>query len=209
MKFAVIAAGAIVGLGLSLAPAVAGDIVAEWAQAKPPAAPALKEVTVDPKTTAFLVLDFLPGNCNTERRPRCVESLPKAKALLERVRKAGAPVVYGLAGQSTIKDVLPDVAPVGDEPSARSSADKFRGTDLQKILADRGIKTVIVSGTAAHGAVLYTGSSAAFMGLDVIVPVDLMSSETLFHEQYVAFHFATAPGVSQRTTLTRSDMIKF
>ncbi len=90
-----------------------------------------------------------------------------------------------------------------------SSVDKFRNTDLQKILADKGIKTVIVTGTAAHGAVLYTGSTAALMGMDVIVPVDLMSSETIYHEQYVAVHFATAPGVSMRATLTRSDMIKF
>lgn len=210
MKFSRIAAGAVFGLALAAgAQAQAGDVIADWAQGKIPAAPALKDATVDPKTTAFLMLDFLTTNCNTERRPRCVESLPKAKAFLERARKAGMPVVYALAGNATTKDVWPEVAPIDGEPSVRSSADKFRGTDLQKILADKGIKTVIVSGTAAHGAVLYTGSAAAFMGMDVIVPVDLMSSETIFHEQYVAFHFATAPGVAQRSTLTRSDMIKF
>lgn len=210
MKFSRIAAGAVLGVALvSGAPAFAGDVIADWAQAKAPAAPALKEVTVDPKTTALLMLDFLTTNCTKERRPRCVESLPKAKALLERARKAGMPVVYALAGKATTKEVWPEVAPLANEPSVLSSVDKFRNTDLQKILADKGIKTVIVTGTAAQGAVLYTGSTAALMGMTVVVPVDLMSAETIYHEQYVAVHFATAPGVSQNTTLTRSDMIKF
>lgn len=209
MNFAKIAACAVVGFGVSFAPALAGDVIQDWSQAKAPPPPALKDATVDPKTTALLVLDFMRSNCNQERRPRCVESLPKAKALLERARKAGMPVVYAIIANTTTKDVWPEVAPLESEPWVLSGPDKFRGTELQKILGDKGVKRVIVTGTAAHGAVLFTGSAAALSGMNVVVPVDLMSAETIFHEQYVAFHFATAPGVSQRTTLTRSDMIKF
>ena len=40
-------------------PAQAADIVDEWASVKAPPAPALKPVTVDPKTTALLMLDFM------------------------------------------------------------------------------------------------------------------------------------------------------
>ena len=87
MKFSHLAACAAIAFGvLAHAPAGAGDVIEDWALAKAPAAPALKDATVDPKTTALLVLDFMRGNCNTERRPRCVESLPKAKALLERAQ---------------------------------------------------------------------------------------------------------------------------
>jgi nicotinamidase-related amidase len=50
-------------------------------------------------------------------------------------------------------------------------------TDLEKILNDKGIKTVVVVGTAAQGAVLNTASQAAFRGLRVIVPLDGMSAE--------------------------------
>ena len=64
------------------------------------------------------------------------------------------------------------MAPAADEPSVKSKADKFLNTDLEKILKDKGIQTVIVTGTAANGAVLYTGTGAAFRGLKVIVPVD-------------------------------------
>ena len=61
----------------------------------------------------------------------------------------------------------------------RPVVDKFLGTDLEKILKDKGIATVIIVGTAAHGAVLYTGSGAAMRGMNVIVPVDGMSSVDL------------------------------
>jgi nicotinamidase-related amidase len=48
---------------------------------------------------------------------------------------------------------------------------------LEKILNDKGIKTVVVAGTAAQGAVLNTASQAASRGLRVIVPLDGMSAE--------------------------------
>ena len=91
----------------------------------------------------------------------------------------------------------------------RSIADKFYGTDLEKILKEKGIKTLIAVGTAAHGAVLFTSSEAAFRGYQVIVPVYGMSSENTYFEQYTAYHLANAPGVAQRVTLTKIDMIKY
>jgi nicotinamidase-related amidase len=91
----------------------------------------------------------------------------------------------------------------------RAGPDKFFKTDLEKILADKGITTVIVAGTAANGAVLFTANGAAMRGLNVVVPVDGMSAVDPFIELYAAVHMATAPTLSARATLTRSDMIKF
>ncbi len=82
-------------------------------------------------------------------------------------------------------------------------------TDLEKILADKGIKTVITVGTAAQGAVLYTASAAALRGLQVIVPVDGVSAEDTYFEQYVVYDLSKAPGVSGKVTLTTVDMMKF
>ena len=78
-------------------------------------------------------------------------------------------------------------------------------------LKARGIKTVIVCGTSAQGAVIGTGSGSAQRGYKVIVPVDCMSSDDPYMEQYAAWHmFKGGPAiVTERTTLTRSDMIKF
>ncbi len=68
---------------------------------------------------------------------------------------------------------------------------------------------MIVVGTASNGAVLYTGSGAAARGMNVIVPVDGMSAVDPYAEYSTIFTFMNAPLVSAKTTLTKSDMIKF
>jgi|SRR5579862_134553 len=195
-------------LGFSL-PAPAQTIISEWSSVKAPPAPELKPVTVDPKTTALLMLDFVKQTCNDQRRPRCVASLPKVKQLLASARSKDMLIVYSLIPGAAVGDTLPDVAPNGSEPIVQAGADKFIKTNLEQILKDKGIQTVIVVGTAAHGAVMYTASDAAFHGLNVIVPVDGMSAENAFIEQYVAYNFTSAPGAAAKTTLTSIDMLKF
>lgn len=186
----------------------AGNIIDEWANVKAPPALELKPVTIDAKTTALLVLDFHPPNCTN--RPRCMASLPAMKKLLTEARAKGVAVVYSLSGQATPDKIMSDLAPTAGEPWVRSSVDKFVGTDLEKILKDKGIRTVIVTGTAAHGAVLYTGSAAAVKGMNVIVPVDGMSSEDLFYEQATAWLLAKGTGgIGPKVTLTKIDLIKF
>lgn len=61
MKFKVVSAIAAVVVGaLSFGSAGhAASVVDEWASVKTPAAPMLKPVTVDTKTTALLMLDFM------------------------------------------------------------------------------------------------------------------------------------------------------
>jgi len=192
------------------APALAQQtIVEEWPSIQPPPAPALKPVTIDAKTTALLMLDFVKQTCNAQRRPRCLASLPVAKQLLAAARAHNVLVVYSLVPGAAIGDVLPEVVPTGDEPRVQAPFDKFFNTDLEKVLRDHGIKTVIAAGTAAHGAVMYTASEAAIRGLSVIVPVDAMSAENPYIEQYVAYNFTSAPGVASVTTLTRVSMIGF
>ena len=203
----IIAAAAGIMVAALALPAQAANIVDEWASVKVPAAPALKPVTVDPKTTALLMLDFMNQNCG--KRPRCVATLPAMKKLLEAARAAKATVVYSLIAKTTPADVMKEVAPLPDEPSVLSGPDKFRNTELEKILKDKGITTVIVVGTAANGAVLYTASGAAFRGMNVIVPVDGLSAVEAYAELASVFMFMNAPQVSAKTTLTKSEMIKF
>jgi nicotinamidase-related amidase len=184
-------------------------IVDEWANVKTPPAPELKPVTVDPKTSALLILDIQRQMCTIEKRPRCVASVPNILSLLNKARASGIPVVYSLAGEATAADILKEVAPNSGEPVVRSGVDKFFNTDLEKILQEKGIKTVIVTGTSAHGAVLHTATAAALRGMQVIVPVDGMSADDTYPEQYTAWHLVNGPGSRQKTTLTRSDLIKF
>ena len=184
-------------------------IVDEWAAVKVPVAPELKAVKVDAKVTALLILDIQNQNCNLERRPRCVASLPKVQRLLGAARSKGMLVVYSLTRNASEADIRKEVAPLAGESVVKSGVDKFFGTDLEEILKDKGVRTVIVVGTSAHGAVLHTATGAALRGLKVIVPVDGMSSTEPYAEQYTAWHLANGPGTRRQTTLTRIDMITF
>ncbi len=188
-------------------PAEAGNVIDDWASIKRPPPPTLKPVTVDPKTTALLMLDFMKQNCG--KRPACVASVPHVKKLLEAARAAKATVVYSFIAKTTSADVIKDVAPLPSEAHVLSGPDKFLHTDLDKILKDEGIKTVIAVGTSANGAVLYTASGAALRGMSVVVPVDGMSSVSRYSDLTTAFTFADAPLVSKKVTLTKLDMVKF
>ena len=202
-------AGLVAAAAFAVAPASAQTIVDEWASVKPPAPIELKSVKVDPKTTAFLVLDLIKQTCNAERRPRCLASLPKVEKFLAEARAKGMPVVHSIVASATAADITPQAAPKEGEPVVSTVANKFIRTDLDKILKEKGVTTVILVGTTAQGAVLFTASEAAFLGYKVIVPVDGASAENIYAEQITAWTLATAPGVGPNTTMTRFDMIGF
>jgi nicotinamidase-related amidase len=191
------------------APAPAQSIVDEWQNVKAPPVPELKAVTIDPKTTALLMSDFVKQACNQQRRPRCLATLPKANKVLAEARAKDMLVIYSIVNGGTIGDTLPEVAPTGNEPVVQSGVDKFYKTNLEQILKDKDIKTVIVIGTGANGAVMYTASGAAIRGMKVIVPLDVVSDVNTYMEQYVAYNFVNAPGIANNVTLTSVDMMKF
>jgi nicotinamidase-related amidase len=184
-------------------------VVEEWQTVKAPPAPELKPVTVEAQSTALLMLDFNHQTCNMERRPRCIASLPKVQQLLTAARSHGATVIYSLSAGATPADIAAVVAPKEAEPVVTSGPDKFMGTELEEMLKKKGIKTVIVAGTAAHGAVLYTASGAALRGMKVIIPVEGLSADSLYAEQYTVWHLANAPRVSGQVTITKGEMIKW
>ncbi len=162
---------------------------------------------LDPKTTAVLVLDFINPNCTS--RLRCMATLPAMKWLLAEARSKGMTVVFATVPTGRRADILPDVAPLESETVVAAGVDKFANTELEKVLEAAAAQTVIATGTSAHGAVLYTASFASLRGMKVVLPVDGMSADTAYIEQFVAVHMTTAPLVSRNVTLTRIEMIKF
>jgi len=199
--------GLVAGLGLAVSAASAQTIVDEWATVKAPPAPELKPASLDPKTTALLMLDFVAPNCT--QRPRCMASIPAVKKLLGEARAKGMLIVYATGPTGKRADTVAEVAPTDSEPVVSTGVDKFVNTDLEKILKAGGTQTVIAMGTAAHGAVLYTASAASLRGMKVILPVDGMSADSPYAEQYTAWHLANAPLVARNVTLTKIDLIKF
>jgi len=210
LRGATLAAGALI-IAFA-ASALAGDILDDWGTVSLPPKPELKAVTLDHSTTALLIMDMMKQNCGA--RPRCVATVPNVKRLHDAARAAGAMVWYSLVGGA---DVTPaamidqSFAPKNGEWARTNGPDKFMGTNLEETLKAHGIKTAVICGTSFQGVGLGTGSGLAQRGYKVIVPIDCLSSEDVYNEQYAAWHmFKGGPAVvTMNSTLTRSTMVKF
>jgi nicotinamidase-related amidase len=207
------AAAALTILIAFAASSFAADILDDWASVKAPPPVELKPVTVDTSTTALLILDMMKMNCGA--RPRCVASVPAVKKLHEEARKAGMLVWYSFVGSNgmatTADQIDPALTAKDGEWARQNGPDKFIGSNLDDKLKARGIKTVIICGTSFQGVGIGTGGGAAQRGYKAIIPIDCLSSEDTYMEQYAAFHlFKGGPaGVTSQVTVTRSSMMKF
>ncbi|MGA8615190.1 MAG: isochorismatase family protein, partial [Xanthobacteraceae bacterium] len=186
------ATAAAVGLGASTLHAA--SIIDEWASVKAPPPPTLKAVTVDPKTTALVMADFVQPICS--RYPRCMASLPVAKKLLAAARGAKVLVVYTSIPKVEMSAVVPEVKPEGNEPFVQSFTDKFLNTDLEKVLKDHGITTLLMAGVSSNGAIVETSSEGALRGFKVAVVLDATSAATIYAEQFVAWQLVNGPVIS-------------
>jgi len=198
---------------LAAVPAPAADILSEWASVKLPPPPELKRVTVDPKTTALLILDLMKSNCGV--RPRCPPIVPNVKRLLDQARAHNMLVAYTLVGEDRTPNGMidPSLRPrEGDHiiQNARGG-DKFAESSLNPALKARGIKTVIITCTSFQGAVATSANGATELGYHAVVPIDGTASEDAFNELYAAWHVAKGgpAAFTSNATLTRSDLISF
>jgi nicotinamidase-related amidase len=207
------AAAAVFSLFVFAASSLAADILDDWATAKAPPPIEVKAVTLDGSTTALLVLDMMKTNCGA--RPRCVATVPNIKKLHDAARAAGAMLWYSYVGSNgmatTADQIDPGTAAKEGEWARQNGPDKFIGSNLDEKLKARGIKTVIVCGTSFQGVGIGTGGGAAQRGYKVIIPIDCLSSEDAYMEQYAAYHlFKSGPAVvTSQVTMTRTSMIKF
>ncbi len=181
-------------------------IIDEWETIPIPPAPELKSVAIDPETCALLILDMETSIC---QNPCCLATISKIYKLLTKARREGVLVVYSLTHSGSPLDIFRQLAPAPNDPIVRSNVDKFYKTNLEKILQDHGVRTVVVTGYAANGAVLHTATSAAFRGYNAIVPVDCMSARNPYAEQYTAWHMLNSPGTRDRAVLTKVSLINF
>jgi hypothetical protein len=209
------------GLALALAcgatsaqPAAQGDKPMTTLQM--PATPEPARVTLDPKTTALIVLDYVEDICI--KQPTCTgQMLPAMTPFLERVRKAGLVVAYGTR-ERNMTHWLKEIAPApGDIKIVSTAQDRFYNTDLDKILKAKGIKTLIMVGWKISGSITYTSVGAMIRDYTVVVPMDTTSAGSSY-ETTIGFYnvlnsgnanLANQPLKSKSVTLTRTDMITF
>lgn len=182
-----------------------------------PPIPAPAAVTLDAATTAFLILDINTAVCLPN--PACTATVPAIASLLQKARAAKVPVFYsstpGTAGPAPM---LPEVAPQGSEPTVVSRANKFTGTALEEVLRLRNAKTLVIVGSAANGAVLYSAFHANTRGFTVVVAEDGLSSPVPINTTLARYQMLNQAGfynsnntplADQRVTLSRSDLITF
>lgn len=182
-----------------------------------PSIPAPVPVRLDAKTTTLMVLDINSAICPP--RPACMASVPAIESLLNRARAAKVPVVYSTTGAPGKEaPMLPSVAPRSGEPVVTARANKFIDTNLEELLKQRNARTVVIVGSAANGAVMYSAFHANVKGFTVVVAEDGISAVPAFDTFLTRYQLLNQPGFqnpgnkpleAQRVTLSRTDLISF
>ena len=181
-----------------------------------PAMPDPARVTLNPRTTALVVLDYVEDICATQ--PKCKsQMLPAITPFMERVRKAGLVVAYGTRAQN-MTHWLPQVAPAeGDIKIVNTAQDRFYNTDLDKALKAKGITTLIIVGWKVSGSVTYTSVGAMARDYTVVIPVDTTTAASDY-ETAIGFYnvlnsgnanLSNEPLKAKSVTLSRTDLITF
>lgn len=162
-----------------------------------PEIPWTETVELPAGRTAILVVDmqndFVHEN-GALRVPAAADTVEPIRSLLERARKAGALVIYtqdwhssddpefriwpahcvaGTWGAQIISELSPRL---GDITVKKTTYDPFFKTELEGVLAEKGVENLVVVGTVANICVLHAAGSAALLGLKVVVPKDCISA---------------------------------
>ena len=144
--------------------------------------------------------DFVTGSLKCDRAQRIIPPLMK---LIKEARKNNVPVIYSndahikgidhelklwgdhaIAGTEGAK-VIPELEPEeGDYIVPKRRYSGFYGTDLEMLLRELNVDTVILTGMHAHMCVRHTVADAYYRGYNIIVPTDGVDSFT--EEDYQA-----------------------
>jgi nicotinamidase-related amidase len=172
-------------------------------------------VRVDPRRTALIVGDMqndFVKEGGTLVVPGAEGTIQPIRALLDLARGSGMKVVFT---QDTHSDgdpeweiwgehcregswgwqVVDELAPREDEAIVRKPRyDAFYGTQLEHMLRQWGVDTLIICGTVANICVFYTAAGAAMRWFNVVVPKDCISSFNVFDMEASLSQTATLLG---------------
>ena len=139
-----------------------------------------------------MINDFVTGVFKSDR---AMKIIPNIKALLEYARSQKAPVVYAtdahLSGVDPEFDVWGPHAVAGSwgadivnelRPSKedfrvlKRKYSAFQGTDLDQLLRELKVDTVILTGVVTDICIQHTAADAFFRGYRIIVPEDCVEA---------------------------------
>ena len=146
---------------------------------------------LDPTSTALLVIDF-QQEYFTGRLPipDGQKALNKARELIAFADKARIPVyqiqhiapagsaVFALDGEGV--KFHPQMLPrAGDTVLQKTTVSVFGSTELDRLLKEKGIKTVIIAGLMTHACVAGGARDAAPLGYQVVVASDASATRSI------------------------------
>jgi len=192
-----------------------------------PEIPWTEEVVLPAGRTAVLVVD-MQNDFVHERGalvvPAAAATVDPIRRLLRRARAAGVPVVYTqdwhapddaefriwpphcVAG-TWGAEVVDPLAPRPEEARIhKTTYDPFFRTDLDALLAGRGVENLVVVGTVANICVLHAAASAALRGIRPVVPQDGVSALAPFDQ---LFALRQITGLYQGTAVRSEAGIRF
>lgn len=134
-----------------------------------------------------MVRDFVTGKLGG---PDAQAIVPRLRALLERARARGVPVVYvcdahrpddpemKVWGEHSMEgtegaEIVEELAPAeGDLVFRKRAYDAFTNPEVDAALRERGVDALLVTGVATNICVQNTAAGAAFRGYDLTVVED-------------------------------------
>ena len=194
-------------------------------------------LTLDPKTTALLVIDVEYEFCDPSGRvflgERVYPALRNLSRLQARCRELGVPIVFVRSVRDTddleftsfgcqpmlvrgtqAVEYMPEVAPQPGEPVVeKHSHDPFNGTQLVSVLDGLGIKpgaghTVLTCGVATHICVTCGVIGLSVRNYNAVLVADCSASATLEQEE-LAYRLFSEHAYRYNVKLSTSNRLEF
>ena len=133
---------------------------------------------------ALLVIDVQVGVVAAAHNRSVV--IANIASLVERARAAKVPVVWvqhsdaHLEQGSSAWEYVPELQPLEGEPLVHKTfGDSFEGTDLEQVLAAKGVGRIVVTGAQTDACIRSTIHGAFTRGYDVTLVADAHTTEDL------------------------------
>ena len=134
--------------------------------------------------TALLIIDVQNGVvAGAVERDTVVANI---NTLVEKARQDGVPIVWvqhnddGLPRETEEWQIVPELEPHGSEPLVEKSyGDSFEDTELERVLAERGVGRLVVVGAQTDACIRSTLHGAFVRGYDATLVADAHTTEDL------------------------------
>ncbi|CAB4959473.1 MAG: isochorismatase family protein [Actinobacteria bacterium] len=174
-----------------------------------------RPLTIEGNTTAALVIDMLNDFCDEQGKlgnSAALELCESQNLVLDAARRGGGTVVFvneqhrvnlepkrEFAKQMThtyegswgARVVEPLVVQDTDIEVVKRRYSGFFQSDLDLVLRDRGVTTVVLMGVLTNICVRATAHDAFFLGYDVVVPTDTVRSMTPMEQHASLYDIST------------------